>query len=343
VEPHGVIVVFGDSATVGIGGLTLGGGIGYLVRKHGLTIDSLLAAEVVTANGDIITTDEVNHPELFWAIRGGGGNFGVVTRFKFRLHPLPAFIGGPLIFPASAETLVGFVAAAQAAPDELSTIVMVMPAPPLPFLPPEIHGTTVIMAMMAFAGPADAAEHALAPFRALARPVADLVRPAPYSSMYLPEDPAHKACVSVRSLFMDRMGREHARTILELLERCDAPMRMAQIRVLGGAASRVSEDATAFAHRNSGIMTSFLAMDGSAAAMQRHEDWGRDCLSAFPQDRDGAYVNFLGLGEHKRVEAAYPPATWARLRRVKRQYDPTNLFHLNQNIPPEQALARVGV
>src|SRR5690606_19514095 len=173
-EPHKLIIGFGDSATVGIGGLTLGGGVGYLSRKHGLTIDSLLGAEVVTANGDIIVTDEVHHPDLFWALRGGGGNFGVVTRMKFRVHPLESFIGGPLILPATPEVIAGFVAAAEAAPDELTTIAMAMPAPPLPFLPAEIVGQTVFLAMMAYAGDAAGADRALAPFRALATPIADL-------------------------------------------------------------------------------------------------------------------------------------------------------------------------
>jgi len=152
VEKHGLIVGFGDSASVGIGGLTLGGGIGYMVRKYGLTIDSLLAAEVVTAAGDIVVADADHHRDLFWALRGGGGNFGVVTRLKFRLHPLRSFVGGPLILPATAEVLAGFAAAAAAAPDELSTIGMVMPIPPVPFVPAEMHAKLVLIGMLAFAG-----------------------------------------------------------------------------------------------------------------------------------------------------------------------------------------------
>lgn len=333
-EKHQLIVGFGDSASVGIGGLTLGGGIGYLVRKHGLTIDSVLAAEVVTANGDILTADETQNTELFWALRGGGGNFGVVTRFKYRLHALPEFTGGPMIMPATAETLSGLVTAAQAAPEELSTILLTMPAPPLPFLPPEIIGKTVIIAMMAYAGPADQAQAALAPFRALATPIADLVRPAPYSSMYLPDNPNIKMTVSVRTLFMDKLDVTEAEKILELLDHSDAPMRMAQIRVMGGAAGRVSNDATAFAHRGWPIMTAFLAMDGTAAAALRHDRWASTCVAAFPQPADSAYVNFLGIGEPERLSAAYPQQTWNRLRQIKRQYDPENIFRLNQNIQP---------
>ncbi|GLQ53081.1 FAD-binding oxidoreductase [Devosia nitrariae] len=331
-EQHQLIVGFGDSANVGIGGLTLGGGIGYLARKHGLTIDSLLAAEVVTARGDILIADETTHADLFWALRGGGGNFGVVTRFKFRLHPLPAFTGGPLVLPATPETLAGFVAAAEAAPGELTTILMVMPAPPLPFLPADVIGKTVMVGMMAFAGPADEAQEALAPFRSLAEPIADLVGPAPFSSMYLPEDPNERPAVSVRTRFMDGFGREQAARMLELLERCEAPMRMGQIRVLGKAASHIPNYATAYAHRDSSLMLTFLAMDATAEAAARNDRWASDCIDAFPQKTDAAYVNFLG--DEDRLRAAYPTATLDRLRSIKRKYDPENLFRLNQNIPP---------
>jgi len=334
VAPHGLIVGFGDAATVGIGGITLGGGIGYLVRKHGLTIDSLLAAEVVTAAGDIVIADASRHPDLFWALRGGGGNFGVVTRLKYRLHPLPAFTGGPLVLPATPETLVGFVAAAEAAPEELSTIAQVMPAPPLPFLPPEVHGKTLVLGMMAFAGEPDAAQRALAPFRALATPLADLVRPAPYSSMYISEGPGPAPVVTCRALFMDRIGLEEAGKLIELADRTDAPMRVAQVRVLGGAAARVPAGATAFAHRQSRILVTFLALYGDAGAAPRHDLWATECVAAMRQNDAGAYVNFLGAEGPLRLRAAYPGTTWDRLRRIKRQYDPQNLFRLNQNIPP---------
>ncbi|HET8777131.1 MAG TPA: FAD-binding oxidoreductase, partial [Candidatus Limnocylindria bacterium] len=172
---HGLAIPFGDTASVGIGGLTLGGGVGYLVRKYGMTIDNLLAAEVVTADGELLRVDADTHPNLFWAIRGGGGNFGVVTRFQFRLQPLDGIVGGMLVLPATPDTVAGFIAAAEAAPEELSTIANVMSAPPMPFLPEEAHGKVVILAMLAFAGdPADG-ERALAPFRALAEPLADML------------------------------------------------------------------------------------------------------------------------------------------------------------------------
>lgn len=333
VEQHKMIVGFGDAASVGIGGLTLGGGIGYLVRKHGLTIDSVLAIEVVTAAGEILIADEANHADLFWALRGGGGNFGVVTRFKYRLNPLPEFVGGPLILPATAEVLAGFAAAADAAPEELSTIAMVMPAPPMPFLPQEVIGQTVLVGMMAYAGPASQAEAVLAPFRALATPIADLVGPAPYSAMYMPEDPAHNQSVSIRTTFMDGVDIDQAQSMLDLLAQGEAPMRMVQVRVLGGAAARVPADATAFGHRDSRVMTVFLAVD-RPEALQQNDAWVKKCLEAFETSRKGAYVNFLGDEGAARIRDAYPDATWSRLQQVKRQYDPTNVFRRNQNVAP---------
>jgi FAD/FMN-containing dehydrogenase len=307
-----------------------------MVRKHGLTIDSLLAAEIVTAAGDILLADASHHPDLFWALRGGGGNFGVVTRLKFRLHPLPAFVGGPLVLPATAEVLAGFAAAAEAAPEDLSTIGLVMPAPPVPFVAPEFHGKLVFIGMMAFAGAPDAAQQALAPFRALAMPIADLVRPAPCSSLYMMDPPADmRPMVSVRSRFVDSFGVAEAALMLDAMARCDAPMKMAQLRVLGGAFSRVPAGDTAFAHRDARIMVAFLAMYGGGPdVVARQERWANDALAALRPGKSGAYVNFLAEEGADGLAAAYPKATWHRLRQVKRRYDPENLFRRNQNIPP---------
>src|SRR5918998_3898125 len=160
---HGLATGFGDTGSVGIGGITLGGGVGYMVRKYGLTIDDLLAAEVVTADGELLRVDDETHPDLFWAIRGGGGNFGVATRFRFRLHEVDTIVGGMLVLPANADTVAGFIAAADAAPDELSTIANVMPAPPMPFLPEEVHGQLVILGMLVYAGDAAAGGRAVPP------------------------------------------------------------------------------------------------------------------------------------------------------------------------------------
>ena len=197
---HGLATGLGDTATVGVGGITLGGGIGFLVRKNGLTIDDVLGAEMVTADGELIQADEESHPDLFWALRGGGGNFGVVTGLRFRLHEIDDVVGGMLMLPASAEVIDGLVAAADAAPEELSMIANVVKAPPMPFIPAEAHGKPIVMVLLVYAGDAEAGERAIAPIRALATPLADLVRPIRYPQMYEgPEAPRPAASAGTNS------------------------------------------------------------------------------------------------------------------------------------------------
>lgn len=336
VEKHGLIVGFGDSATVGVAGITLGGGIGYLVRKHGLTIDSLLAVEIVTAAGDILIADDTHHPDLFWAVRGGGGNFGVVTRFKYRLHDLPSFTGGPLVLPPTAEVVAGFARLADQAPEELSAIAMIMPLPPAPFIPAEAQGKLAFVAMMAFAGDPEAAQKALAPFRALATPLADLVHEAPYSSLYMLDPPEEmRSMVSIRSRFTRHFGLDEARALVNAAFECKAPMSMSQIRVLGGANARVPADATAFAHRGHRFMVSFLSMHGGSPEVHAaQERWASESVAAAAPVSEGTYVNFLGDGEARGLGAAYSADTLARLRQVKRRYDPENVFRINTNFAP---------
>jgi FAD/FMN-containing dehydrogenase len=331
---HGLATGFGDTGSVGIGGITLGGGIGYLVRKHGLTIDSLLAVEVVTADGELLRADAEEHPDLFWAIRGGGGNFGVVTRFRFRLHEVDTIVGGMMLLPATPDTIASFVAEADAAPEELSTIANVMPAPPMPFVPAEMHGELVIMALMVYAGEVEAGEHAVAPFRALAEPIADMVRPMRYPEMYPPEDEDYRPTAVARTMFTDAVDRDAAEAIVAYLGDSDAPMRVAQLRVLGGAMARVPAEATAFAHRSSRLMANVAAFYERPDEVPAREAWARDFAAALRRGEGGAYVGFLGDEGQARVREAYPGATWERLAEVKRRYDPENLFRLNQNVRP---------
>jgi FAD/FMN-containing dehydrogenase len=334
---HGLATGFGDTGSVGIGGITLGGGIGYLVRKHGLTIDDLLAAELVTADGQLLQVDDQTHPELFWAIRGGGGNFGVATRFRFRLHQVDQIVGGMLLLPATPDVIASFVAEAQAAPEELSTIANVMPAPPLPFVPVEQHGRLVIMATLAYAGAVEDGRRAVAPFRTLAKPIADLVRPMPYPQIYPPEQEGFHPTAASRTMLVDAVDRDATAAIVEHLEASTAPMRVAQLRVLGGAMARVPAEATAFAHRASRLMVNVAAVYERPEDAAEHQAW-IDRFAAALRDGDArAYVNFLGDEGQARVHEAYPESTWERLAAVKRRYDPTNLFHRNQNIPPTKA------
>jgi FAD binding domain/Berberine and berberine like len=332
---HGLATPFGDTGSVGISGLTLGGGVGYLVRKHGLTVDSLLAADVVTADGKLVRADADSHPDLFWALRGGGGNFGVASRLHLQLHELNGVGGGVLILPATAETIYGFVAEAEAAPEELSAIANVMPAPPLPFLPAEQHGRLVIFAVLVYAGEGEVGERAIAPFRALANPIADTLGPKSYPEIFMPGDEGFNPVASARTMYVDSIDRSAAETIVEQLQASTALMAVAQLRVLGGAAARVPVDATAYAHRQSRVMVNIVALFGSPDEAPVHEPWVTGLAAALRQDDDGAYVNFLGDEGEERIRAAYPGETWDRLVAVKRRYDPTNVFRLNQNIPPD--------
>ena len=333
-DAHGLATGFGDTGSVGIGGLTLGGGVGYLVRKYGLTIDNLLAADMVTADGQLLRADATTNPDLFWAIRGGGGNFGVATRFQFRLHEVGTVVGGMMLLPATPETVAAFIAEANAAPEELSTIANVMPAPPMPFVPAEHHGKLVIMALMVYAGEVEQGQRALAPFRALATPIADMVKPMRYPEIYPPEDSSYHPTAISRTLFVDAVDRRTAETIFEYLRNSDATMRVAQLRVLGGAMARVPADATAFAHRASRIMVNVAAFYKGPEDWAARNAWVTEFAGALSQGDSGLYVNFIGDEGAARVRQAYPGKTWDRLMEVKRRYDPTNLFRLNQNISP---------
>jgi len=331
---HGLATGFGDTGSVGIGGITLGGGVGFLVRKHGLTIDSLLAAEIVTADGSILTVDEQNHPDLFWAIRGGGGNFGVVTRFKFRLQEVSQIVGGTLILPASPEILQGIIDKSEAAPEELSVIAAVMKAPPMPMIPSEYHGKLISYIMLVYLGDAEAGEKAIAPFRALATPLADMVKPMAYHEMYPDEENDYHPTASGRTLFIDSLGMERAETVFDYLKNSSAMMAVCQVRVLGGAAERVPVEATAYAHRKRRIMVNVAAIYQNPADKAQYETWVSQFAAALNDGNAGVYVNFVGDEGAERVRAAYPGQTWERLREIKTKVDPTNLFHHNQNIPP---------
>ena len=330
---HGLATGFGDTASVGIGGITLGGGVGYLVRKHGLTIDDLLAADVVTADGQVLRVDAETHPDLFWAIRGGGGNFGVATRFQYRLHKLNSIVGGMLILPVTADLIRSFVAEAEAAPEELSTIANVITAPPLPFIPAEYHGQLIVMAMLVYAGEVDAGERAIAPFRSLATPLADMIRPMRYPEIYPPEDGSYHPVAANRSMFIDTLDQRAAEVIFNYLQSSSAQMAVTQIRVLGGAMARVPVDATAFAHRARRIMVNVAALYQRPDEAAMHEAWATDFTAALRQG-SRCLRQLPGRRGREARPRSLPGSTWDRLVAIKGRYDPTNLFRLNQNIPP---------
>jgi FAD/FMN-containing dehydrogenase len=330
---HGRVTGLGDSGSVGIGGITLAGGIGFLVRKNGLTIDDLLTAELVTAEGEVVQVSEGSEPDLFWAIRGGESNFGVATRLQLRLHEISEIVGGMMILPATPEVITGFLEAADAAPEELSTIANVMIAPPMPFVPEEAHGKPVVMGLMAYVGPVDQAGAVFAPFRALAEPLADMVRPMRYPELYEGPEPEPQFAAGT-NLFCDRLKPAAAEAILEQLPQSTAMMKSVQIRVLGGALARVPNDATAFAHRDRRVFVNVSAMYADPAEEDAHQAWVNALAGSLGKDGAGGYVGFMGEEDEETLRAAYPGGTWERLRGLKRRYDSDNLFHLNHNIPP---------
>jgi hypothetical protein len=243
------------------------------------------------------------------------------------------------MLPATAEVVAGFVAAAEAAPEDVSTIANVMLAPPLPFIPEEHRGKIVVMGLIVHAGPPDEAERALAPFRELAAPLVDALRPMPYPEVYPPEEGDFRPLSVGRNLFLDTVDVGVAETILEHLRASTALGAMTQLRVLGGAMARVPADATAFAHRTSRIMANVGAIYATPDEAPVHEAWVARAEAALRQDDPGAYVNFIEGEEESQVRAAYPPATWERLAQVKRRYDPANLFRMNHNVEPADELA----
>ncbi len=333
---HGLTTGFGDTGSVGIAGLTLGGGIGWLVRKHGLTIDDLLAVELVTADGERLRVDFERHPDLFWALRGGGGNFGVVTRLQYQLHEIDTILGGLLVLPASPGILRSFIAVADDAPDELSTIAILARLPALPLVAAEHHGRLALMVRVAYAGDLERGQQALAPLRALATPLADAVTPIPYRQMYAAEgpDPA-RVRMATRSMFLDELDARDAATIFERMQAQPSPTTAVQIRVLGGAMARVPADASAFAHRDRSMMVTFVANHQDLDQAASHEAWVADSLAALSPAARGVHVSFLGDEGTARLHEAYPADTYKRLAAIKRRYDPTNLFRVNQNIAPD--------
>jgi FAD/FMN-containing dehydrogenase len=331
---HGLATPFGDTGSVGIAGLTLGGGIGWLVRKYGLAIDALLAVEIVTADGRLITACADQHADLFWAVRGGGGNFGVVTRFQFLLYPVETVLGGALFLPPTREVLSSLVPIAASAPEELSTISFLMPIPPVPFVPAERHGELSLVVMFVWTGdPADG-QAAIEPFRQVATPIAEAVMPMPDPGIYgftaAAEAPGRGV---VRSRFMNALSDASIESILSAMA-VASPTAFVQIRVLGGAMARVPAADTAFAHRSAPIVVAIIDAYEDPASDAAELAWTEALHAALAPDASGVYSNFLQDEGEDRLRDAYPGGTYERLAAIKRRYDPTNFFHLNQNIRP---------
>jgi FAD/FMN-containing dehydrogenase len=322
-----------------VAGLTLGGGIGWIQRKHGLTIDQLLSAQVVTADGEHLTASAEDNPDLFWGIRGGGGNFGVVTEFEFRLNPLgPVVLAGPIFWAMedSPEVLRFYRDWIADAPDELMTIVLHRKAPPLDFVPEHLHGKLVVAVICCWIGPVEEGENFLRPLREFGSTVLDLCEPKPFlahQSMFDPSFP-HGRYYYFRSCDVEALSDEVIDIAVEHSLRIESPFTAYPIWQLGGALSRVSGDDTAFDGRHEGFTFNINACTAGPEGFDRERQWVRDFWDALAPYHRGVYVNFLMDEGEERVRQAYGPAKYDRLRALKRRYDPDNVFRLNQNIAP---------
>lgn len=331
---HGMTTPLGDTPTVGLGGLILGGGMGYLARKHGLAIDHLLAVEIVLADGSVVRASADEHPDLFWAVRGGGGSFGIVTRFELGLVPIGTILGGMLMMPATRDVLRSQVPITASAPADLGMISAIMAAPPMPFVPAEHHGTLTLLSMVAWDGDPAEGRAALAPYTAVAPPIADMLSEMPYPAIFEAFGPEEPMGFVARSFYLPALDDAAIDTILGFMERRTSPMTMVQLRVLGGAVSRVPNDATAYAFRDQQLAVVVIVPFADPSEAATHAAWADDLLAALRPAATGVYSNFLADEGPARVREAYPGLTWHRLADVKRRYDPSNLFRSNQNIGP---------
>jgi FAD/FMN-containing dehydrogenase len=340
-QAHGLATVGGIVTHTGIAGLTLGGGIGWLMRRHGATVDNLLAAEVVTADGAVLRASADEHPELFWGLRGGGGNFGVVTSFEYRLHEVgPTVLAGPLFYALddAPEVLRFYRELIAAAPDDLTTIVNLRRAPALPFVPAELHGRPVVAVIVCYTGALARGERVLAPLRRFGRPLLDAIAPRPYVELQQLFNPGvpHGWHYYWKSWELPPLSDGAIDALAEHTARLTSPRSYVIVFQLGGAIARVGEHETAYGQRdathNVNISAVWLADD---PARDDHVRWTRECYAALEPFATGrAYVNFLADEGRQRVRAAYGEERYARLVAVKRAHDPDNVFRLNQNIDP---------
>jgi len=341
-QQFGFGVPAGIVSHTGVGGLTLGGGIGWLMRHHGLTIDNLTACEVVTADGNRLRASDEENPDLFWGLRGGGGNFGVVTEFEFQAQPV-----GPEVFAGSvywamedaADVLRFYSSFIADAPDELTTIVFLRKAPPIPLIPEELHGRRVVYIGCCWSGDVQEGERALAPLRRFGRPLLDLMGPKAFPSWQQAIDPVvpHGWHYYWKSRNLAPMSEEMIDVIVDHAWKIRSPRSNALIFQLGGAVSRIDEDATAYSHRDAAhsININGVWLPEEAIALSEQETrWTRDMSDALDRFDAGVYVNFLMDEGSHRVEAAYGKTKFDRLVSLKDRYDPTNFFRSNQNIKP---------
>lgn len=340
-QAHGLAVPTGIATTTGLAGLTLGGGIGWLMRRHGLTIDNLISVELVTAEGDIVRASETDNTDLFWGVRGAGANFGVVTAFTYQAHPVgPVVLAGPVVW--AMEDAPGVLRAyrqlCETLPDEVTTIAGLRLAPPAPWIPEHLHGRPILLVTACYAGPVDEGEQALRPLRRLGRPLIDALQPRPFVELQSLQDPTVPKGWHYywKSHDLPTLKDDIIDTIVEHSSQITSPRSYSLIGQLGGAIARVGEDATAYSQRDAAHVINingvWLPDDPEP---DRHIAWVRGLFASLEPYAVGVYVNFLGAEGASRVQAAYGHDKYQRLVALKSTWDPDNFFHLNQNVEPQ--------
>jgi FAD/FMN-containing dehydrogenase len=338
-QEFGLATTGGLVSSTGIAGFTLGGGIGWLVRKYGSTSDNLVSADVVTANGEFLSASAHEHPDLFWGLRGGGGNFGVVTSFEYKLHPVGQIVlGGLVIHPVekARELLKFYREFVRHVPDELTTIAVFLTAPPAPFLPPHIHNKQVVAVAGCYCGPVKEGESVLKPLREFSPPAIDLFQPFPYRVLqsFLDEAAPFGLQNYWKSGYLSELSDQAIETIVDQNSRIPSPLSAIHLHHLGGAFGRMSEEESAFSHRDAQFALNIPSTWSNKEDSEKNIQWTRDFFESMKPFTSGVYVNFLMDEGEDRVKAAYSSEKYARLAEIKKKYDPTNFFHLNQNIKP---------
>jgi FAD/FMN-containing dehydrogenase len=339
-QAFGLAAPSGIVTHTGMAGLTLGGGIGWIMRKHGLSIDRLVSVDLVTASGELVKASETENADLFWGVRGGGGNFGIVTEFEFELVPLgPQVMAGPVFWAMedAPEVLRFYRDWIADCPDELMTIVVQRKAPALPVVPPELVGKRVIAVVSCYSGPVAEGERVLAPLQRFGRPVLDLCKPKPFLTHQAMFDPSfRRGCYYyVRSCDVAALEDGVIDAICEHGLRIESPVTSLALWQMGGAVARVSDADTAFHGRNAGFTFNINGNTETAAGFEAERQWARDFWTALEPYHTSVYVNFLMEEGEERVRQAYGSEKFDRLKKLKRKYDPTNLFRVNQNIRPD--------
>jgi FAD/FMN-containing dehydrogenase len=339
-QEKGLATTGGLVSSTGVAGFTLGGGIGWLMRKHGLACDNLRSAEVVTADGEVVRASADENPDLFWGLRGGGGNFGIVTSFEFDLHPVgPTVTAGPVFYPGerAGEILRWYREFVKDVPDELTTLANLLTAPPAPFLPEEWHGKKLVALIGVYAGPAEDGAEAMRPLRELGDPVADLIGPMPYAQMQGLIDALypHGTRAYFKAGYMRDLDDAAIETATRFHQEASSPSSEIHFHHFGGAVARVPDSETAYGERQAPFVLNILALAHEPDGWETHVDWAQRLYAGIePSMTGGAYINYLSAEGSERVRDAYGAEKFTRLQELKDRYDPTNLFHLNQNVPP---------